>query len=158
MKVLEQRDAFLSDYEVLQFLSKLERKHKWDDENLAKQQQNRGKRVRGARPYFNPPLQRAVRDTISYLQVNKNYVPQEDEDEAAKNARMSAPITRMNDEQFIEFYQGLDKYELFKLEKLQIMNQLPRNMVHLYAIVEECDSRFTEAQIQDIISIVERYA
>lgn len=157
MKILEQRDAFLSDYEVLQFLSKLERKHKWDDENLAKQLQNRGKRVRGARPYNNPPMQRAVRETLSYLRVNKNYVPQEDEDEAAKNSNMSSPITRMNDERFTEFYQGLDQYELFKVEKLQIMNQLPRNAVHLYSIVEECDSRFTEEQIQDIISIVGRY-
>lgn len=30
MKVLEERNAFLSDYEVLKFLTDLEKKHLWD--------------------------------------------------------------------------------------------------------------------------------
>ncbi|CAB4254913.1 similar to Saccharomyces cerevisiae YJL011C RPC17 RNA polymerase III subunit C17 [Maudiozyma barnettii] len=158
MKVLERRDAFLSDYEVLQFLTKLEYQHGWDDDTQAQLQQNRRKKIKTKRPYNNITLQRIARDTISYLRVNKSYVPQEDEDETTKNENMISPIHKLNDAQFSELMVTLNKFELFKIEKLQIVNQMPRNLVHLYSIIEECDSRFTEDQITEIIGIIEAHS
>ncbi|EDO17387.1 hypothetical protein Kpol_1060p43 [Vanderwaltozyma polyspora DSM 70294] len=155
MKVLETRDAFLSDYEVLQFLSKLERKHNWiedtNDEN------NRKKHKKNHR-YNHPELEFITKNTLSYLSIDKNYLPQEEEqEEQDKDALKTSPLNRMNDERFTELVNQLNGFELFKAEKLQIVNQLPTNMVHLYAIVEECDSRFTEFQVEKLLSIIKEY-
>lgn len=158
MKVIEKRDAFMSDYEVLQFLTKLENQHNWDDESLAQHQVNRRKKIKTKRPYNLPALQNITRDTISYLKLNKNYVSQDDDDEETKKTNMSSPISKFNDETFSKFLMKLNEFELLKAEKLQIMNQLPRNMVHLYSIVEECDSRFNEDQISQIIATVEEFS
>ncbi|KAG0663845.1 hypothetical protein C6P45_000741 [Maudiozyma exigua] len=161
MKVIEKRDAFLSDYEVFQFLTNLETSHGWDDETQALLQQNRRKKIKTKKPYNNVTLQRITRDTISYLRVNKSYIAQDEDeemDEVTKNQNMSSPICKLQNDQFSELMRDLNRFELFKIEKLQIVNQLPSNMVHLYSIVEECDSRFNEDQINEIISIIERYS
>lgn len=159
MKVLEERSAFLSDYEVLQYLTKLEIQYHWDDESL-QSDSNRGKnkRIKNRRPYNNPALQGIVRDTISYLQINKNYIPQAEGDEESQKENEKSPITRMNDTSFTELMRKLNEFELFQAEKLQIVNQLPTNMAHLYSVVEECDSRFSESQISSLLSIIQEYA
>ncbi|CCF58337.1 hypothetical protein KAFR_0E01830 [Kazachstania africana CBS 2517] len=158
MKIIETRDSFLSDYEVLQFLSGLERKHLWDEETLKLHQKDRKKRAQTKRPYNHPALQAITRDAISFLKMNKNYVPQEDEVEEERTEHEKSPLCRLNDKTFSEFVLKLNKFDLFKAEKLQIVNQLPANMVHLYSIVEECDSRFSEEQIDEILEIVKEYS
>lgn len=158
MKVIEEKNAFLSDYEVLQYLSKLQRSHQWDDASLALQQENRKKKIKTKRPYNNPTLQSITRDAISYLSINKNYVPQEDDSEEDRLNNEKSSLCGMNDNDFTGFISSLNRFDLFKAEKLQIVNQLPTNMVHLYSIVEECDSRFTEDQIESIIDTVQQYS
>lgn len=49
---------------------------------------------------------------------------------------------------------GLKSYQLEKIEILQILNFTPRNMVLLYSIIEECDSRLDETQCQEILDLV----
>ncbi|KAI9602410.1 hypothetical protein H4Q26_001699 [Puccinia striiformis f. sp. tritici PST-130] len=43
---------------------------------------------------------------------------------------------------------------LTKAERLQICDLAPTELVEIYLIIEECDSRFTEEEIQSIIEIV----
>lgn len=43
------------------------------------------------------------------------------------------------------------------IEKFQIVNLVPKNIVNLYAIVEECDLRFNEQQCEEILSLVAKY-
>lgn len=166
MRVIKARDAFFSDYEALQFLSKLQRKHLWDDESL-KQLKEINKNKKGKfqkRPYNHPALQSIVNDTLSYLTISKTVATEteeEGEEETAtpdKKPIKKSPISKLNDETFTEFMNKLNQYDLYKIEKLQIMNQMPTNMVYLFAIVEECDSRFTEDQINDILEIISSYA
>ena len=45
----------------------------------------------------------------------------------------------------------LNQFELMKVEKLQIVNSLPRSLVVLYALVEECEDRFGEETSESII-------
>lgn len=157
MRIIQSRDAFFSDYEALQYLTKLQRRNKWDDESLKQfQQQQKNKHNRNVRrPYNNPTLQSIVGDSISYLTISKTVATEEEQE--SKIERKS-PITKMNDETFTDFMNKLNDFDLFKIEKLQIVNQLPTNMVYLFAIVEECDSRFTEEQIEQLLDIISRYA
>ncbi|CCH62532.1 hypothetical protein TBLA_0H02480 [Henningerozyma blattae CBS 6284] len=172
MKVLEERDAFLSDYEVLQFLTHLERKNLWDDDSLAEMKNKKFKKG-SKRPYNHPELQAITRGMIAYLSFDKNSIPveQDEEEEEEKDAdgdvdlenskksetELKSPLTRMNDEKFSEFIRKLNAYSLYQAEKLQLINQLPTNMVHLYAIIEECESRFNEEEIDQILKIIAEY-
>lgn len=181
MRVIKARDAFFSDYEALQFLSKLQRKHRWD-ENSLQEMKNFNKNRKGKfqkRPYNHPVLQGIVNDTLSYLTISKSIAAtqeKEEEEEEEKNQsqehqeegieetkkeengkQRQSPLTKLNDEMFIDLMNKLNNFELYKIEKLQIVNQLPTNMVHLFAIVEECDSRFTEDQINEMIELVASY-
>lgn len=51
----------------------------------------------------------------------------------------------------------LSQYKLEKVEKLQIINSAPYSLVNLYSIVEECDQRFSEQEIEDILQIVQTH-
>ncbi|CAI4043784.1 DNA-directed RNA polymerase III subunit RPC17 SKDI_10G1980 [Saccharomyces kudriavzevii IFO 1802] len=161
MKVLEERNAFLCDYEVLEYLTDLEKKHLWDQESLAALKKNRSK-GKNNRPYNHPELQGIIRNVVNYLSINKNYINQEDEDEKKENAGAEdaerSPISKMSNESFGELMTKLNSFKLFKAEKLQIVNQLPANMVHLYSIVEECDARFDEKTIEEMLEIISSYA
>ncbi|CAI1513880.1 hypothetical protein SEUBUCD646_0J01890 [Saccharomyces eubayanus] len=161
MKVLEERNAFLSDYEVLKFLTDLEKKHLWDQNSQVALKKNRS-RGKEKRPYNHPELQGITRGVVNFLNINKNYINQEDENEdqennGAKDAEKS-PISKMSDESFGELMGRLNSFKLFKAEKLQIVNQLPANMVHFYSIVEECDSRFDEKTIEEMLEIISGYS
>lgn len=144
MKVLEARNAFFSDYETLQFLSKLQRHHHWDDES------SQDKRLKSQRPYNHPQLQAITSDTLAYLNADKG-LPQED------GTILRSPLSTLNDERFTELVRALNKFDLFQAEKLQIVNQLPGTLVHLYAVVEECDARFTQDQQQQLIELIQSY-
>ncbi|CCC69771.1 hypothetical protein NCAS_0D01900 [Naumovozyma castellii] len=165
MKVIEPRDAFLSDYEVLQFLSKLERRHHWDDETTLANQKNKKMKKKIKRPYNHAELQNITRNTINYLSMNKNFIQQGEDDvddpqeaKVVNESNIKSAICNLNDERFTEFMQRLNEFDLFKVEKLQIVNDFPTNMVHLYSIIEECDSRFNEEQIEQILSIVKSFS
>ncbi|AGO11994.1 AaceriAGR317Cp [[Ashbya] aceris (nom. inval.)] len=145
MKVEAVRDAFISDYEALQFMSHLQRRHQWvvdDDVEMADDRRRKKKQ------YNHPELQAITKDVVNYLSANKNADPEE-EQEPVKSG-----ITRMNDEKFTTLMQTLNQFDLYKAEKLQLVNQLPLNIVHLYALVEECDSRFSEEQVSAIIDAI----
>ncbi|KAJ1968060.1 hypothetical protein IWQ62_001476 [Dispira parvispora] len=49
----------------------------------------------------------------------------------------------------------LNEYKLTKAEKLQIINYKPRSPVDLHTLIEECEERFNEEQMDGIISLVE---
>ena len=131
MKVVETRDAFLSDYEVLQFLSKLERQHHWNEEPTT--DPNSKKKAKKHGTYNHPELEFITKNAITYLGIDKNSMPQEEDDEddeasgqqdqPPKDAR--SPLSRLNDDRFCELVRRLNAFELFKAEKLQLVNQLP---------------------------------
>lgn len=125
MKIENAREAFLSDFEVLQHLLQVKEQYKIADK--------RGKHFKKHGPNL-PDLEAIVRDTTTYLSQQT--------------------ASRMTEANFAAIMKKLNEYELEKIEKLQIINQLPYSMVHLYAIVEECDTRFTEDQINDILATI----
>lgn len=130
MKILAERAAFLLDYEVYKHLEELKEKYNWtfspDEESNHK---NKKKRFTAA----GLGLEVATRDISLYL---------------SQNAGGSFPST----EAFTELMVFLNQFELMKVEKLQIVNALPRSMVHLYGLVEECDQRFNEESCESILA------
>lgn len=86
---------------------------------------------------FNPNLESITRDVTSYLS--------------------KSPTAIQKIENITKAMQDLSKYELEKIEKLQIINSAPYSLVNLYSIVEECDQRFTEEEIEDILNIIQTH-
>lgn len=131
MKILTEREAFLLDFEVLQHLRGLQEKYNWTftPEEEAQQKHNRTKRFTAA----GLDLEVVTRDITSYFSANAaGLVPSE--------------------QNFVQLMQFLNQFDLMKVEKLQIVNSLPRSMVHLYGLVEECDVRFDEDTCESILA------
>ncbi|CAK7900789.1 DNA-directed RNA polymerase III subunit RPC9 [[Candida] anglica] len=129
MKILNPRDKFLSNYEVLSHLQDIKKKNNWTfgpEENDKKFQKKRFTAC-------GLDLEVITRDLSSYLQSSPCGVIE-------------------SDEQFSQLMLFLNTFELEKIEKLQIVNSLPRSMVCLYAVVEECDQRFDEDTCETIIA------
>ena len=53
----------------------------------------------------------------------------------------------------LEYLRG---FELTRMEKLQVLNILPRNLVEFYAVVEECEERFSPDQIDQILNTIDQ--
>ncbi|KAK6199974.1 putative DNA-directed RNA polymerase III subunit [Scheffersomyces amazonensis] len=138
MKILEERQSFLSNYEVEQHLKDIKRKYNWtfnekDEEELQKDKRKNKKRFDAC----GVNLEVITRDVLAYL----------------RNGPPSIIDTTSN---FKELGIFLNQFELMKVEKLQIINTLPRSMVILYSLVEECDQRFSEEICESIIEKIDQ--
>ncbi|CAH2353959.1 DNA-directed RNA polymerase III subunit RPC9 [[Candida] railenensis] len=129
MKILNPRDKFLSNYEVSVHLNEIKKKNNWTfkpDEDTSFSKKKKRFTACGL------DLEVITRDLSSYLN--------------------SSPCSVIKDpDSFTELLKFLNEFDLMKIEKLQIVNSLPRTMVCLYAVVEEFDSRFDEDTCDKII-------
>ncbi|RLV93500.1 DNA-directed RNA polymerase III subunit RPC9 [Spathaspora sp. JA1] len=134
MQILKERDCFLSNYEVAQHLKGIKKKYNWtfteqDEQELQKDKRgNRNKRFTAC----GLNLEVITKEVLSYVEHSP-----------------SGAIT--TDDHFKQLVKYLNQFELMKVEKLQIVNNLPRSMVTLYSLVEECDQRFNEDICQGIL-------
>ncbi|KAK6462556.1 putative DNA-directed RNA polymerase III subunit [Scheffersomyces coipomensis] len=134
MKILKEREGFLTNFEVEQHLTDIKKKYNWtfdekDDEELQKDKRKNKKRFDAC----GVNLEVITRDVLSYV-------------------HNGPPSNIDNVENFKSLGIFLNQYDLMKVEKLQIMNSLPRSMVILYSLVEECDQRFNEEKCEAIIN------
>lgn len=129
MQIINERDKFLSNYEVLEHLKQIKSNNNWIFETDGKDKKDNRKRGTAA----GLDLEVITKDVLAYADADKK-----------------ATIT--STESFTSILQYLNQFDLVKVEKLQIVNTLPRTMVHLYALVEECDQRLTEEQSEGIIN------
>lgn len=123
MKVVTARESFLADYEVLEHMQSIKEAQNWTFDAGEGKKRNRGTDA-------GLELEAITRDVLAYFTATNAFTD--------KNA-----VT--------ELAHFLNQYELVKVEKLQILNSLPRSMVHLYALVEECGLRFDETVCDSII-------
>jgi DNA-directed RNA polymerase subunit F len=66
----------------------------------------------------------------------------------------AAPSGPLSKEQVNGLLQFLAAKELTKLERLMIVNQLPKTAVHFHVIVEECEERFADDEIEQILEVI----
>ncbi|KAG2237874.1 RNA polymerase Rpb4-domain-containing protein [Thamnidium elegans] len=64
------------------------------------------------------------------------------------------PCSTQTPEQVSDFLQALSKYDLTKAEKLQILNWRPKSTVEIYLIIEECEERFSEEDLEEMLNSI----
>lgn len=134
MKIEVPRDKLLSNYEVYQHLAKIQDKNAWFF-TVPETKTKSGKKKKRRNIDSLIDLEIITKDLSRYLVQNN----------------------QSNDTQVqsvINLVLGLNMYKLEMIEKLQILNILPRSMVLLYAIIEDCDQRFSEEECEDLLSLV----
>lgn len=129
MKILAARDLFLSNYEVKLHLEDLKKKYNWtftaDDDKKMRDRHRKRFTAGGIN------LEVVTRDTLGYFHKTPT-----------DNYQLF--------DQFKELMEYLNTLDLVKAEKLQVVNQLPRQLVQLYPVVDEYNERFGEDQAQAI--------
>lgn len=104
--------------------------------NWIKPNSGNGNHKKSFKKVFNPDLETITSEVTSYL--------------------LKHDIKEHSVELITNLMADLSKFELEKIEKLQIINSTPHSLVNLYSIVEECDQRFTEGQSQEILDVINR--
>ncbi|CAO0798175.1 unnamed protein product [Mucor circinelloides] len=64
------------------------------------------------------------------------------------------PCSTQAPEQISNFMKAMSKFELTKAEKLQILNLRPKSTVEIYLLIEECEERFTEEDLEQMLSSI----
>jgi len=134
MKIEVSRDKLLSNYEVYEHLSKIQDKNAWFF-TVPETRTKTGKKKKRRNIDSLIDLEIITKDLSRYLVQN--------------NQSNDTPVQSV-----INLVLGLNMYKLEMIEKLQILNMLPRSMVLLYAIIEDCDQRFSEEECEDLLSLV----
>ncbi|XBW37205.1 hypothetical protein QEN19_002785 [Hanseniaspora menglaensis] len=138
MKIEEVRSASLADYEVFQHLVQ---------EITTKDSSDRGQNKKIRLPYDYKKISSGV---ISYLSKNKT--------SSSDDSSNWNPITmpEYDDTKFVDILTTLNEKtngKLYKWEKLQLINTSPKSMVEIFTIVEECDNRLEESEIEAILEV-----
>ncbi|CCH45831.1 DNA-directed RNA polymerase III subunit [Wickerhamomyces ciferrii] len=123
-----EREKLLSNFEVNQHLIEIQSKNQWLNNN------NTNKKKRA----FNPNLEEVTKQTTFYFEN-------------------IGPVPQQNIENITQMMKDLSKFKLEKIEKLQIINSAPQSLVTLYAVIEECDQRFNEQEIEEILQIIQTH-
>lgn len=133
MKLIQEREKLMSNFEVYQHICDVQRENMWAFTIPASEKQRKSR--------FNPQLldlEIITRDLGHYLtKTNQG--------------------NDVKTENFVGLMIFLNSLELEVIEKLMIMNLLPRSLVNLYAIIEECEDRFTPEVCDEILANVARY-
>ncbi|OBZ84719.1 DNA-directed RNA polymerase III subunit RPC9 [Choanephora cucurbitarum] len=61
------------------------------------------------------------------------------------------PVGTQSKEQLQNFLQAISKFELTKAERLQIINLRPKSTVEIYLVIEECEERFSEEDLEQML-------
>ncbi|KAL5482326.1 hypothetical protein ACEPAI_8920 [Sanghuangporus weigelae] len=152
MEVLSARSALLSNYEVLTLLKELE------SEQLARQKTAiRIKKEEDERIAARLHASAAPNDSILV-----STLVQEDVCENLRTVEFEAiqyltadyqPAQQQSAEYIMQLVHDLNKFDLTKAEKLQIVNLAPTEPVELYVIVEEIEDRFGD-KMDEVLDVV----
>ena len=69
----------------------------------------------------------------------------------------NSPCAQQSTEKIKLFLQALSQFKLKQTEKLQILNSCPAKPVDLHILVEECDSRFSDEEVDSILTLVQTH-
>lgn len=172
MKIVEQRAKFLTNAEVLVHLSEIQLENDWAFTIPQKDAQSKRKHKK-----LNQQLQDleiATKDVSMYLtkiqplpkyeiDINEEIKPSGNQPEAdpKENEEESTDVqVRFINElgktmgiRLANLITGLNKYPLMEVEKLMIANTLPKNLVALCAVIEECEERLGE-KYEEILQLI----
>ncbi|KAI5960033.1 hypothetical protein KGF57_001977 [Candida theae] len=159
MQVVKERDAFLSNFEVYEHLKHIKHKYNWTfspEEELAlqqEQQQQQQQQQQQEHDHNNSThhqkkhLTKSQKNRFTACGINLEVVTRD----VLRFMEKNAEITQVDTDNFKQLMSFLNQFELMKVEKLQIVNCLPRSLVVLYLLIEECEERFSVDVCEGIV-------
>jgi DNA-directed RNA polymerase subunit F len=126
-----QRDSIrpLSNYETYMIVKQIH------ETNNERENSKRGKKGQNRTlEHCNFGLNTVTYETLKYLQ--------------------QTPCTEQNPTNITQFYQQTKKFALKKQELLQILNLRPATPVELQLVIEDSETRLTEAQSDELLEII----
>ncbi|KAI8986968.1 HRDC-like protein [Pilobolus umbonatus] len=66
----------------------------------------------------------------------------------------NSPCGTQTIEQVRSFMASISQFELTQGEKLQILNLRPKSVVEIYLAIEECEERFSEEQLDNMLNVI----
>ncbi|KAF7727240.1 hypothetical protein EC973_007853 [Apophysomyces ossiformis] len=66
----------------------------------------------------------------------------------------ATPCGTQSVEQVKNFLERFSAFQLTRAEKLQILNLRPKSAVEIYLLIEECEERFSEGDLEDMLNII----
>ncbi|CEI99802.1 hypothetical protein RMCBS344292_13882 [Rhizopus microsporus] len=64
------------------------------------------------------------------------------------------PVDSQTPAQVTNFLEAISQFDLTKAEKLQMLNLRPKSAVEIYLVIEECEERFSEEDLENMINII----
>ncbi|RCI00639.1 hypothetical protein CU097_005158 [Rhizopus azygosporus] len=64
------------------------------------------------------------------------------------------PVGSQTPAQVTNFLEAISQFDLTRAEKLQILNLRPKSAVEIYLVIEECEERFSEEDLENMINII----
>ncbi|KAG2199727.1 hypothetical protein INT47_012863 [Mucor saturninus] len=64
------------------------------------------------------------------------------------------PCSTQTPQQVSDFLDALSRFALTRAEKLQILNWRPKSTVEIYLIIEECEERFSEEDLEEMLNSI----
>ncbi|KAJ1979686.1 hypothetical protein H4R35_001419 [Dimargaris xerosporica] len=66
------------------------------------------------------------------------------------------PCASVTSDMIKQTIEALEPFQLTKAEKLQLINLCPQSLVDIYVLIEECEERFAEDQLEEMLAIIGR--
>ncbi|OAV96245.1 hypothetical protein PTTG_26430 [Puccinia triticina 1-1 BBBD Race 1] len=150
MEILNPNLLPLSAFETLELAREIKVKQELAEQELEEQraqESNSNVQQQQLPPQPNNNLDQLVKNILTHFEHPNLHLPQ------AKQSTQS--ILSLCESLRNRFGQVSGRTNgLTKAERLQICDLAPTELVEIYLIIEECDSRFTEEEIQEIIDLV----
>jgi len=151
MEILEPNLVPLSAFETLELVREMQAA---EEQAGAEREQEQAQATQTDQP---PPLaslpnnnlEQLVHNLVAYFEDPNNHLPQPKQTAQSVLSLCESLRTRFG--QVSGRRNGLTK-----AERLQICDLAPTELVEIYLIIEECDARFTEDEIQEIILLVKQ--
>lgn len=67
------------------------------------------------------------------------------------------PCKRQSPEKIREFLKVLEPFKLTKCEKLTLLNVCPKTQLEMQLIVEDCDERLTDEDVESLLQVIANY-
>ncbi|KAA1087662.1 hypothetical protein PGT21_035067 [Puccinia graminis f. sp. tritici] len=152
MEILNPNLIPLSAFETLELVREIKAKQERIEQELEDQRAielNANQQPQRLPPQPNNNLDQLVKNILTHFEHPNHHLPQ------AKQSTQS--ILSLCESLRNRFGQVSGRANgLTKAERLQICDLAPTELVEIYLIIEECDSRFTEEEIQEIIDLVQQ--
>ncbi|EFP83810.1 uncharacterized protein PGTG_09523 [Puccinia graminis f. sp. tritici CRL 75-36-700-3] len=147
MEILNPNLIPLSAFETLELVREIKTKQELEDQRAI--ELNANQQPQQLPPQPNNNLDQLVKNILTHFEHPNHHLPQ------AKQSTQS--ILSLCESLRNRFGQVSGRANgLTKAERLQICDLAPTELVEIYLIIEECDSRFTEEEIQEIIDLVKQ--